>query len=286
VQPSIAWLREDLFESERQPKNEFAVADQCIYCGSPEAGRGIEHVFSDGLKGHLELPAGSCRACERKITAFEGRVLRDNFGLVRHALGLKSRKSGKKRRKEPHFAVKDSAGRHLDPIASIGRYQSVTVQSPGRRASVISGEEPGELVRCLGAMDPKEGIRSGNSVSLRFDTGDFPRFLAKTAHAYASAVLPGQFSPLLLDDIIARSRPNYSRLLGDIPRETPLPALNRLQIGIATGQFFMLPGIPSQQSIVIVRLDLFSHLHLPTFEAVTGVVGSVPLNSAKPYLPS
>lgn len=60
---------------------------RCVYCGSTES-LTDEHIVPHGLKGPWQLLKGSCQACNQITSAFEKRVLREQFILPRAVLGL------------------------------------------------------------------------------------------------------------------------------------------------------------------------------------------------------
>lgn len=273
---SIHWISEHHFSEIRQPRQELVRADRCIYCSASTSYLGAEHVWPDGLNGHLIVPRASCRLCEDRINRFEQSVVKINLGLARDAHGIHSAKRRRGFIRPKTLRATREGAPDLDLPFEINMPQAIIVEAPGRRASIITGVEFGsqDLVPIVVATNPDAHFPPGYSVSIKkFRTGNFPRFLAKVAHSYATGILGfGAFQPALLGLIRGEGPPSHSRFLGDLQRLRAPLSLNVLRLGVYEGSVFFQPGMPpSDGKLVIVTVDIFTVLHLPTFEVVVGV---------------
>lgn len=274
---NIDWRFEHSFNTERQPTARLEAIGHCIYCNDNPPNLGEEHIWPDGLGGHLVLPQASCKRCEKLIDAFEQPVIRTNFGFARDAHGIHSKKRRPKRARATTFRAQKEGAPDIELPIGPNMPQIVMAETPGRRASIISGVEPdkGERLRHIGATNPNAPLPAHYGVQVdRYKTGNFPRFLAKVAHSYAVGLMPDiEFSPFLSDLILGKIDVSRSRFLGDVPRIRTASSLNVIRVGLSDGSFYFLPQVPpSAGRIVVVQIDLFTTLHLPTFEAVVGRV--------------
>jgi hypothetical protein len=274
----------------RQPDVILGTAQRCIYCGATPAG-GIkledEHIIADGIGGYLILVDGSCRQCAEKINKFEQPIQKTYFGATRHLNKIESSKKKKK-----GYVSQQSYYLHEEP-------DGIRWEGPGRLNLPDKTERPltdfyedavsFEIYNCgptcMYLDKPKPGLRFGFSakpvdspdpvVMGSFITiGMFQQFLAKTAHAYASAVLgEGAFKPYLVDFILGPAKGNDYRFIGqsDVP---PMPS-NELH-NIAVGDGFVPVSNPmfrdgtGAKAVYVVCLQLFAYLNTPVYEVVVG----------------
>jgi hypothetical protein len=160
---------------------------KCVYCGSTD-NLTDEHIVPYGLNGIWQLLEGSCGACNKITSAFEGTVLREYFTLARAALGLRTRRP-RNRPKEFSFEV-DKEGRKDNIVVPVADCPAIFMTR--------SLEEPGHIVKYgnrnsvmtiavnLHGLNPtkledKFGIE-GISINAHFSGHCFERMLAKIAY--------------------------------------------------------------------------------------------------------
>lgn len=268
------WIADHYFGAQRRETLSLHPVGHCIYCGASDSNLGDEHIWPDGLGGHLILPKASCRKCETLTNDFERRAIHVTFGLARMAYGIHSRKKRKKPRQNT-YQIHRPGEPAIDVPISADMPQAIVVQTPGRRASIISGEEPnpGRLVRMAGAVNLNSRWPRGYGVSVKHcSTNLFPRFLAKVAHSYAAGCIGlDSFEPYLLNIISGRDDASRSRYLGDVKWGDRPDEGTSLRVGTTSGKFYFLPGLPpTKGNLVVVQLTVFADLKLPIFEAIVG----------------
>jgi hypothetical protein len=267
----------------------YKPAGCCIYCGSAgDPTLHIEHIIPKGLGGKLELPQASCEACASNTSAVEGHVISKLYGDTRALLGLR-RGKGKwpdkfavlvKPAKRKSSVLKLSAEKgagfeprlvsadqipgsiillNFDKVAGMLRGDMATTEDFKSDSMSIASASQNmlERLRCLGGE-----VFLGGGLS----SEEFGLFLAKIAHAYATARLGiGSFIPFLTS-AIRRERPMYlARYVGragSVPIE-PTDSLHVLQEGLC--------DLPNGRRLVLVRVRLFANQ--PIFPAYDIVVG-------------
>lgn len=273
----ITWIAEHRFDADRQPNLELTPVGRCIYCNAQDTKLNREHIWPDGLGGHLILPQSSCKACERLIDKFEQQAIRINFGLVRMARGIHSRKRRPGRLRATTYEILREASAPIDVPITRDMPQVLMAETPGRRASLISGQEPhpGRLVRHIGACDPRARMPAGYGITVDgYRSGVFPQLLAKIAHSYAVGCVGIEaFEAYLLNIISGREDPSRSRYLGDIEVGSRPKNGTLMRLGLARGAFHFLPNIPpTYGELFLVQICMFADLKLPIFEIVVGKV--------------
>jgi len=160
---------------------------RCVYCGSTES-LTDEHIVPHGLKGPWQLLKGSCQACNQITSAFEKRVLREQFILPRTTLGLPTYHP-QKRPQEFSFEVEKNG--HKETIVLPGTecpplFVMLTVEKP----RYIEDYDYEKGVKVIGAslhgpelLKIKEKLRIDSlSVKVNISGNCFERMLAKIAY--------------------------------------------------------------------------------------------------------
>jgi hypothetical protein len=254
-------------ENVRLPNHRFAPVGHCIYCGAIEGKLGEEHIWPDGLGGHLILPAASCTPCEVLINKFETSVMRRNMGLVRKSKGIYSRKKRSKPREATYEELRLGV---RNPVAIRQNMPTMIIaEVRKRRSSIISGiEDYDTSLRISGNVGDRSAPGQGLALDIEF--GAFSRFLAKVAHSYATACLGvNGFQPFLPPLILGRESAVDSRYIGEIDA-IPSTNIAELKLDITDDNFWYLPGLRSKGSIAKVTLSVFSQYNEQAFEVAVG----------------
>lgn len=266
----------------RAPEVSLRTAGQCIYC-SASGQLTREHIIPGGLHGNLVIDDASCEDCQRTINKFETEVLRLNFGLVRDALGVRSKSP--RSRKSPRrqtYPVRLPNGSAGEIPISAQMPQVISVAHYGVRPPAITGETIDFTHGCPqvawekmqnGFQSPQDSFGAAVAVpSVPILT--FMRFIAKIAHGYTIANLSqNNFTPYLLNIILDQETLIGGQFIGIAPRRMrpPINALHHIELKIFDSEVYRLPGLPSaMRRIAVVYLDLFFGFDLPTYEVVVG----------------
>ena len=176
----------------RSPTEAFDPVGRCIYCGAVGVPLTDEHIIPDGIGGHLVLPQASCGTCQDKIRPIEALVINSNFGLIRWASGLKSKKRRGKNQKRPTtYRTRTQENAEVEkPIHARMPATMLTFCFDDGSATLLTGRDPKDsklvpsmTLSRLRRHDP-DWITIPGPVRVDY----FLRFLAKIAHAYACAI--------------------------------------------------------------------------------------------------
>lgn len=210
----------------------------CIYCGSTAGRLTDEHIIPQGLGGTLVLEKASCDPCAQVTSRFEMDALRGFLDHGRQALGIKGRKSHKRKPQESvpqTFLLSDEALRK----GAASPEQSVRVMhlpvfvlpaflDPDRPISIREGIEVMAIATATFGPAENSVVREPGAVGMQFNDRmnvvAFGRMLAKIAHGYHVAVhglFPLEESPLV--PIILGKRWDAHNWIGNTEHE-PLPS--------------------------------------------------------------
>jgi steroid delta-isomerase-like uncharacterized protein len=160
---------------------------RCIYCGST-ASLSDEHIVPRGLNGPWLLLKGSCRECSAITSAFERKVLHEQFIVPRAALGLRTYHP-KNRPKEFSFEVERDGHREklvLPATDSPPIFMMLHLEKP--RYVAEYPYEKGVIVKGASLhgpslMDMKDRLRiEGITFNTTFTANCFEQLLAKVAY--------------------------------------------------------------------------------------------------------
>lgn len=251
---------------------EYKAVGRCIYCDSEIYAKGNsrklggEHIIAEGLGGNIELLEASCLDCERITGALvEGDVLGNTLKAFR--LHLKIR--GKKRPPPdtlplplfPNGPTIDLAIEDYPVVFGFPLYDEpqLFVGGPG-------GTQPvADFVATLVKYDPikvarKYGILQQWSTP-RWDSHMLFRMLAKSAHAFAQAEIPGKFKPVLSDLIRHGTTDAFNHIGGERTLPPPTDALHEIGLG-----YRRVAG----KDYVVARIRLFARHGGPVYYVVVG----------------
>jgi len=241
---------------------------KCVYCGSTN-NLTDEHIVPYGLNGPWQLLKGSCGACNKITSAFEGTVLREYFTLARAALGLPTRRP-RNRPKEFSFEV-DREGRKDNIVVPVADYPVIfmtrSLEEPGyivkrsNKNSVMTiavnvhGLKPTEL-------EGKFGIE-GISINAHFSGHCFERMLAKIA--YGMTILAYGYEALkqcyVLPCILGLKHDagywvgSSGRHISTLPKENKV--LHRISLATNNGE-------------IRIFIRLFAHYGTPEYLVIVG----------------
>ncbi len=258
----------------------YASATRCIYCGSTN-NLTEEHIVPLGLGGRWTLPNGSCQACAKITSAFEGTCLRTMLGPLRMYYGMPSRRRGKRPKKLP-LKVKlkpESDWSYIDVEQEIYPFLILfpLLHLPDELSGQTTYGEREAKVRQLWirAASFRYGIMPHlNSLAARlhvaaieptgtFKAPEFFRMLAKIAHAFAIAELgENAFVPFVGSIICKGETSNSVQFIGGSKEtEHATSALHEVS-------FWSIPSAPPET--VAVRVRLLSALETPTYYVAVG----------------
>lgn len=256
----------------------YPPAGRCIYCGDTEAKLTDEHIIPAAIAGPLILPEASCPVCQKIINEeFEQFCLREMFGLFRYKVGMQStdKKRKKRNRPIPSMQIKKHKDSNFERVEHKSRdeYPLGLVMFSWPPPLILEGRKStGWTVRDMhffADLVEYQRINDFQSVlSPLVGPGDLQRLLAKIAHAYVSAVYPGDFRPLLLDIILGRQEEHGCELIGG-QLECAEPTDRIHEISIRT-QF-----ATTGRRFLIVDIRLFSFLRTPQYHVVVGELPSI-----------
>jgi HNH endonuclease len=265
----------------------FSKPGCCIYCGA-EGELHDEHIIPAAIGGRLRLPEASCRECEQKTHAFEGKVIRGFYGDARAFLGMRR---GNRRKWPNKFIVRVDRSsspksitvtsgddlRKFEPVEIDLRDHPGTIVCPiFDVAGIFSGVEFKKRQFKIALAHPDGFVeritKFGGNVLIcgpRPNLNDIARFLAKIAHSFAVASFGiGSFIPLLTPGI--RGEGDLRELWLYIGGQLPNVELDK------TGDVlhFLTPiecKLQSGQTLLLVRISLFAADKLPTYDVVVGL---------------
>jgi len=243
---------------------------ECIYCGS-KTNLTKEHIVPYGLGCPPEwiLYEGSCQACARITSAFEGDVLKQYLREPRAALGL------------PTYRKKNRLKR-LD-LQLLRDGQSSTVSLPAEQCPALIIMPHFKVPAHVGNYDYQSGVlmvgsslhgpsdmkerlarfnANGFSVSRSLAAVSFARMLAKIA--YGMAML--QFGPLAFKEVfvlpcILGQKEDAGRWVGCSEEPAIMPQAEKLLHRIE---------IMSDNSVVSAHIRLFANYRTPVYLVFVG----------------
>jgi hypothetical protein len=177
--------------------------NRCIYCGATDVELTDEHIIPEGMRGRLELLKASCVPCQRKINIVETDLMKHAFHPIRRALELRGNKT--KRGAPISIRLNNSERRISVPVADFPIYLALPIflhGLPGLGTGRPRNFGPYcdyEFIYANGKpyFDQKLaalGLAKEDIVKFAHPV-IFCRFLAKIAHAYASAMRFGGQCP-------------------------------------------------------------------------------------------
>lgn len=250
---------------------QYPPANRCIYCGAEDE-LSREHVVPYGLNGTSVIPAGSCRACAKKTSDFETRVLRGPLRAVRVLSKFQSRSKHEGASPTlPVRVVRDGTQSEIElpldeaPIMLYFPEFAPPGRVTGNRqtgidmigvASLCFGPTPDAVARKLGAQ-------SVTLESTGYEPVAFARMLAKIA--FATAYAEGALSH------IEEPSPAIPAILGEA---------NDIGywVGTMTGAYRRYPGLlhrvalheDLERNLLVAEVQLFASSGTPSYGVVLG----------------
>lgn len=264
-----------------EAKRVYQPAGICIYCGRTEdiLPLRIEHIFTKGLGGNLELPKSSCDDCGAITGSIEQKLLRGPFWPIRARIGVHS---GRRPEQQPD-AFDVEYWRHEERIFASVPVEQMTVNliMPGMKApglladghwdehyerttlEVISFDDGGfdeaGQVRQRYQKSGTTGVTLGAAVDLML----FRRLIAKIAHGYVYAELGGSFRPYLTEFI----RGSDMRAAGQFVGAMNVSHLKSEFTRHGVGMFFHDHG---QRQLIVGAVAIFTPIIGRVYLAVVG----------------
>jgi hypothetical protein len=270
----------------------------CIYCGSAgDPDLHDEHIIPDSVSGKIEFLKASCRECADKTGAVEGRVVSRLYGDARAYLRMRRGHRRKwpntfkaryipreqiKSEDEPLTKLHAKSSGFLIKEVPLDDHPATLVSLNLPYAGMLMGYELNDdnfkplSLNVSAPPDFKDRARRLGGVGRimvggagRLEREDFGLFLAKIAHAYATAQLGlGSFIPFLTK-AIRNERPMYlSHYIGAAIPHLPINKTEHLhRLTIAD---IKLP--PSGEKYVLVRVQLFAVDEQPAYDVIVGRV--------------
>jgi hypothetical protein len=243
---------------------QYQPVNRCIYCGATEVKLTNEHILMYALGGREVLPKASCRPCAVVTGQIEQFVARDMWGGFRVMSGMQSRNNKKKAVTNYPLIVQA-----LDEIPR--RILIPVKEMPG---ALVFPKLPLPVFLTGQAFDTYDAIGTiFNADELHKYAGQrmhlppinlqlFARFLAKIAHAFATAELGiGNFTPLLSEVILGR-HPQPSHFIGSLNAD--LPAEEN------TYRMTLIDFPYESHTYKAVTLRLFGMFGMPEYIVITG----------------
>jgi HNH endonuclease len=169
--------------------------NRCIYCDATGVKLTDEHIVPKGIGGRLELLQSSCEPCQRKIQPVEDELMNFPFQPARRAHDLRGHQG---RRGRPITIRHKTTNQPLSiPVADFPVYYPLAKFLPGPPLLLLG--QPQDLpLLCDWQIVYADALadRDAKFAKLGLKLADivqfprprlFARFLAKIAHAYASA---------------------------------------------------------------------------------------------------
>lgn len=249
---------------------------RCIYCGStvyaegePSHPLGDEHIIPQGIGGKLLLPEASCKNCERITSRLETKCVAALFDPGRLHLGLRGRKSKRRTTASMHSVTSGQVVK-LPLEDHPGILMMFRFSMPAALLCVNPNDEiTGNVVVAPAVSDLNRRIKSTPG-GLQFRLGGgvsaetFARFLAKIAHAYATATLGADgFTPFLPSVIIGEPPYHLARFVGSgVIEERKSTERHEIQLTPMKD----LRGT----DLIMVRIRLFGDRDCPSHYVVAG----------------
>jgi hypothetical protein len=266
----------------------YAPVGQCIYCGTRD-NLSEEHIVAYAIAGTMVLPEASCGACATITGRVEQKCCRAMFDRFRRFYGLPTRK-GKKDRAHVTFTHMMHDGRvettpiptadhPLGLIMPIFDTPRILLGLPEFYSENIHwklwrhGPPPEQFKQ----VAEKFGARA---IAADMDFPSLGRMLAKTAHAYATAVLGiNGFTPLLTPVIRGESN-NWPHFVGGYHRNDVPAVTSDKEIHVLALQGIEVDG--KQYLTCMVRF--FSRFGAPTYECAVGLIDSAQLQRVADFV--
>lgn len=241
----------------------------CIYCGARDCKLGEEHIIGRAFGGVLVMDSASCSDCERITSGIETRCATSFFGPAKSYFGIKGRKS----RRVPTRVMLylGGAGNAVKTSVPSEDHPSVMwlfgFEGPGLFVGRPPEEKIGvQFIQIRLAPDWQARLtKLGGSIAMpNIAPKVFGQLLAKTAHAYAMAAIPGAFTPCLVDHIRGTATLPLSHYMGRrIQPEGVGNTLHEIELHQET--------IADGRSFWFVRLRLFATIaDTPIHDIIVG----------------
>ena len=268
--------------AERPPTERLGPICRCIYCGVTRAEAKLtrEHVLADGLGGWIVLDQASCRPCADKINPFETTVIRNNFGLVRAAKGIRSKKPRSKARRTQDLIYRVGPGKEQTVPIGTGMPHTAILHHFGKfkRATILTGEDPRSRTHEV-SFSRLDTLLPRLNHPTKFTLPPvsplpFYRFLAKTAHCAAFCAAPwGGFKSFLMNLILdgrAEDAPMYIGTIDEVIQPSD-DVLHVIEVNTveADAYFPMLGSV--RKTLLVAKINFFvNHCSHPTYEVIVG----------------
>lgn len=257
----------------------YPAANICIYCralvNSPHAPTerlSDEHVIPMGIGGNLILPRASCKKCADITSGIETRCIQKLFDPGRTHAGVRTR--AKLNRKI--LSVKTGRDGALKKVLTLDHPGTITMFKFNVATEITNiannSKFEGNPMLIPVVPDFKERVRRVGGLNHIIGGGIsfvlFGRFLAKIAHAYASAEIGlDSFVPYL--PMIIIGDPPYDNLLGQYVGSGLIDEIkdqgdHEIRITSRTS--------PLGKKLIVVRLRLFSQFSPPTYYIGAGIL--------------
>lgn len=258
---------------------------RCIYCiGTDDLTD--EHIVPFALGAHsIVFRDASCKRCAETIQPYEQEVLLKQLGVFRAQVDAPTRRpKSRARHADLRFVEVDGSGAAIRdlgtrtylleevpltlalwqlPEASILRPELEAEDGHGNPWAYCDRPVAQKLAQIVAAETGSQHV-AVEVAKVRRD--HFLRFLAKTAHAFAVAVLGlDSFRPFLTDIILCRSS-DFSKYVGGGPQAAPHEVDPSTTTLLHVGQ---VDGGPAG-GLVAVRLQIYPQLGSPAYVVIVG----------------
>jgi hypothetical protein len=281
----------------------------CIYCRKtaddldPGESLSSEHTLPEALGGREQLLGASCPACAKVTQYFEDQCIHQVFDPIRRTLDSAGKRHAKTRRRT--FSVVYGPGTATEErrYVSIEDHPAALLMPIIPPPGIIDGERrdrgladirvdwwlgwQGETVQRAERLERADSEKRQLGVPYSTPMGSFYKFLAKIAHATATAHYGlDAFSPFLPEVILGQRNkvgvgPYFigcayfasgERITSIRRREPPYTHVLRFNEERCGAETYL-----------VARMQLFANIEAPVYEAI---VGSMTGGAAKPYLPA
>lgn len=251
-----------------------APVGRCIYCGRSDIPLSDEHTLPDGMGGKQILPQASCSDCQKIVNEdFEQYCQRELFGNARTLMGLRSGKRSRRRRPRPRqrLRIRKKGGAVEDLYPELDELPLV-LAIPAFPEPYILADQPapetipgGAWIYGQKTVGPHlERFEAEALLTPTIHPSKFARFLAKIAHAHATAILGDVFKPLLPPLILGTHRAWADYVGGILEPEPPNPEFGHIiTIFQAVRDTDMTP-------YAVAEIRLFAFLGSPVHHVVIG----------------
>lgn len=250
-------------------KHTYTPIGYCIYCYAADGELTDEHALPNGLGGRHIIPEASCGTCQKTINVFEQYCMRELFGNVRAALGIRS---DRKRPANPTSVklVPQYGGDPFKLYASVDDLPLVPIMPMWPAPFELYGlPAPAKMTarHWVPYLAPSEFLQlhgASGVVSPAINPAFFARQLAKIAHCMAVASVGlDSFEPYL-QPLILGEEARYHRLVGTKAEE---PSQIDENHSLALVPMFR----PHRAApLLICEMQLFARLGAPIYSIVIG----------------